>query len=54
MTVYKKVTKPKLNKNNCKSIFFETNPSLKDIYYDYKYQIDYIINSAIESLKGNE
>lgn len=51
MTVYEKVPKPKLNKDNCKSIFFETNPSLKDIYYDYKYQIDYIINTAIKNLQ---
>ena len=50
MTVYENGPKQTLNKDNCKSIFFETNPSLKDNYNDYKYQIDYIINEAIENL----
>jgi len=45
---------PILKKDNCKSIFFETNPSLKAKYNDYKYQIDYIINKAIENLKENK
>jgi len=54
MTVYENGPKPILNKDNCKSIFFETNPSMKTKYSDYKYQIDYIINSAIENLKENE
>jgi hypothetical protein len=54
MTVYDNGPKPTLNKDNCKSIFFETNPSMKTKYNDYKYQIDYIINAAIESLKENE
>jgi hypothetical protein len=40
-----------LNKDNCKSIFFETNPSLVSKYDNYRYQIDYIINNSIESLK---
>jgi hypothetical protein len=54
MTVYDNGPKPILNKDNCKSIFFETNPLMKTKYNDYKYQIDYIINTAIESLKENE
>ena len=54
MTVYENGPKPILNKDNCKSIFFETNPTMKTKYSDYKYQIDYIINTAIESLKENE
>lgn len=54
MTVYENGPKPILNKDNCKAIFFETNPLLKEKYNDYKYQIDYIINAAIECLKENE
>lgn len=54
MTVHKNEPKQILNKDNCKSIFFETNPSMKNKYNEYKYQIDYIINTAIESLKENE
>ncbi len=54
MTVYENGPEPILNKSNCKSIFFETNPKMKNKYNNYKYQIDYIINSAIESLKYNE
>lgn len=51
MTIYKTTPKPVLNKDNCKKIFFETNPSLKEKYTKYKFQIDYIINTAIKSLK---
>lgn len=51
MTVYEDSPKPVLNKNNCKSIFFKTNPSLKEKYTVYKYQIDYIINNASAELK---
>jgi len=54
MTVYENGPKPILNPDNCKSIFFETNPSMKAKYVDYKYQIDYIINTAVESLKENK
>jgi len=54
MTVYENGPKPLLNKDNCKYIFFETNPSLKTKYNNYKYQIDYIVNTAIESLKENK
>jgi hypothetical protein len=50
LTVYEAGPKPILNKMNCKSIFFETNPVLKIKYKEYKYQIDYIINSAIDQL----
>lgn len=46
MTVYENGPKPILNKDNCKDIFFETNPSLKKKYNTYKYQVDFIINSA--------
>jgi hypothetical protein len=54
MTVYENEPKPVLNMDNCKSIFFETNPIMITKYNEYKYQIDYIINTAIESLKENE
>lgn len=54
MTVYENRPKPMLTKENCKEIFFETNPSMKTHYNDYKYQIDYIINTAIEHFKENE
>jgi len=42
--------KPILNKENCKNIFFEAHPTLKDKYSSYKYQLDFIINGAIEYL----
>jgi hypothetical protein len=42
--------KPILNQENCKDIFFETHPVLKEKYNSYKYQIDFIINGAIEYL----
>ncbi|MCX7735702.1 MAG: hypothetical protein N2319_03215 [Candidatus Kapabacteria bacterium] len=54
MTLYENGPKPILNKDNCKSIFFETNPSMRTKYNDYKYQIDYIINTAIENLNEKE
>ncbi len=54
MTVYENGIEPVLNKDNCKSIFFETNPIMKTKYNEYESQIDYIINSAIRSLKENE
>jgi hypothetical protein len=54
MVVHDNGPKPILNKDNCKAIFFETNPTLKEKYTDYKYQIDYIINTANESLKENK
>jgi hypothetical protein len=54
MTVFENGSKPILNKDNCKSIFFETNPSMKSKYTDYKYQIDYILNLSMENLKENE
>ena len=54
MTVYENGPNQILNKDNCKDIFYETNPSLKAKYNDYKFQIDYIINASIESLKENE
>jgi hypothetical protein len=41
---------PKLNKDNCKDIFYETNPGLKNKYEKYKYQIDYIINNSVKEL----
>lgn len=50
MTVYENGPKPILNMDNCKDIFFETNPSLKNKYSTYKYQIDFIINSAKSEL----
>ena len=53
MTVNENGPKPILTKDNCKSIFFETNPTLKAKYADYQYQIDYIINNAIEELANN-
>jgi hypothetical protein len=54
MTVFENGPKRILNRDNCKSIFFETNPTMKTKYNDYKYQIDYILNKAVESLKENE
>ena len=54
MTVYENGPKPILNENNCESIFFDTNPSLKKKYKDYQSQIDYIITASIEILKENE
>lgn len=54
MTVYENGPKPILNQDNCESIFFETNPSLKEKYKDYQSQIDYIITASIEILKENE
>lgn len=51
MTIYEDSQKPILNKENCREIFYETNPILKTKYNQYKYQIDYIINTAIENLK---
>jgi hypothetical protein len=54
MTFYEDGPKPILNQDNCKSIFFETNPTLKEKYKDYQFQIDYIINASIEILKENE
>jgi len=54
MTVFENEPKPVLNKDNCRSIFFETNPIMKTKYNEYKKQIDYIINAAIESLEENE
>lgn len=54
MALYENRPKPVLNKDNCKSIFFDTNPSLKTKYNAYKYQIDYIISTTIENLKDNE
>jgi hypothetical protein len=54
MTVFEDGPKPILNRDNCKSIFFETNPTMKTKYNDYKFQIDYILNKAFESLKENE
>ena len=52
MIVYEKKPKPILNKDNCKKIFFQTNPRLKIKYKKYKYQIDYIINGAIQHFKN--
>jgi hypothetical protein len=46
ITVYDNAPKPILNIDNCRKIFFETNPSLKEKYSKYKFQIDYIIKSA--------
>lgn len=46
--------KPVLNKGNCRAIFFETNPVMKEKYDGYKNQIDYIINEAIALLKEKE
>ena len=40
-TFYKNGPKPVLNRNNCRKIFFETNPTLVCKYDQYKYQIDY-------------
>ena len=54
MTVRSDAPRSILNKENCRSIFFETNPKLKEKQDEYKYQIDYIINTAIKSLKENE
>lgn len=51
ITVDENGPKPILNKDNCKAIFFETNPSLKSRYNEYKYQIDYIVNQSIANLK---
>lgn len=51
MTIYKNSPKPILKKDNCKKIFFETNPFLKEKYNTYKFQIDYIINTSIKGLK---
>lgn len=50
MTIYEDSQKPILNKEHCREIFFETNPILITKYNQYKYQIDYIINTAIENL----
>ncbi|GAB1370743.1 hypothetical protein MASR1M45_08050 [Candidatus Kapaibacterium sp.] len=54
MLLNEKSMKPILNKDNCKAIFFETYPVLSENYLKYKYQIDYIINSTIESLEVSE
>jgi len=35
-----------INKINCRTVFFKTNPSLKEKYNTYKSQIDYIIKAA--------
>jgi hypothetical protein len=43
--------KPILTTANCKTIFFETNPSLRTKYNEFKYQIDFIINHSITGLK---
>lgn len=53
MTIYEDSQKPILNKENCREIFFETNPILETKYSQYRYQIDFIINTAIENLKEN-
>lgn len=54
LTVYENTPEPVLNKTNCELIFFETNPTLKAKYIQYKNQLDFIINTAIEELKLSE
>lgn len=46
ITVSDNSPKPVLNIDNCRKIFFETNPTLKEKYNKYKFQIDYIIKLA--------
>ncbi len=46
ITAYDNEPKPILNVDNCRKIFFETYPSLKEKYNKYKFQIDYIIKLA--------
>jgi hypothetical protein len=50
-TYYENSPTPILTPATCRKIFFETNPSLRAKYNEYKYQIDYLINSAVSCLK---
>jgi len=41
-----------LTAKNCKKVFFQVNPKVKEIYPKYKKEIDYLINDIAGELKG--
>lgn len=54
MTVYSNGPTPVLTSENCAEIFWETVPSLKSKYEMYRWQIDAIIEDAVNGLKDIE
>ncbi|MGZ3755598.1 MAG: hypothetical protein ACXVAY_08170 [Mucilaginibacter sp.] len=47
-----KSNKPRLNSNNYRTIFYQINPKVKEIYPKYKKQIDYLLRQISSELRG--
>jgi hypothetical protein len=45
-------SKPGLTAKNYKTVFYQVNPKIKTVYPKYKKQIDYLLNTISNELKG--